>query len=139
MNGFSNLKAKKTDKNLRHKTSIMSKLSKKQFLENYSSFPEFHKKVLEQGGVEWKQLIKHPQDYDAADSGSVPGMIYYQDTVAFAKKYHLSILQILDEFECDCGKLENKPSPTEEVQYFNFLAWFSWESMMSEVISFLES
>ena len=116
----------------------MSKFSIKKFLENFSSFPEFHKKVLKQGGVDWKQLIKNPQDYDAADSGSVPGFIYYKDTVAFAKKYHLSILQILDEFECDCEKLENKPSPTDETQYFNWLSWFAWESMMREIISFLE-
>ena len=116
----------------------MSK-SKKQFLENYSSNPEFHAKVLRQGNIEWKLLKENPNDYYAANSGSVPGMIYYKDTVAFAKKHHLEILQILDEFECDCGKLENKPSPTDETQYFNWLAWFAWESMMSEVISFLES
>jgi len=34
----------------------MSKLSKKEFLENHSSFPEFHKKILKQGGVEWTPL-----------------------------------------------------------------------------------
>ncbi|WP_298946139.1 hypothetical protein [uncultured Polaribacter sp.] len=117
----------------------MSKLSKKTFLEKHSSNPEFHKKILKKGTVEWQQLIKCPQDYYAANTGSVPGMIYYKDTVAFAKKYHLSILQILEEFESDCGKLENKPSPQDEIQYFNWLAWFSWESCMSEVISFLES
>jgi hypothetical protein len=117
----------------------MSKLSKKTFLEKHSSFPEFHKKVLKQGAVEWSILIEHPQDYYAADSGSVPGMIYYTDTVAFAKKHHLSILQILEEFESDCGKLENKPSLQDETQYYNWLSWFAWESMMSEVISFLEN
>jgi hypothetical protein len=117
----------------------MSKLNKKSFLENHSSFPVFHKKLLKQGEVGWSTLIEHPQDYYAADSGSVPGMIYYTDTVAFAKKYHLSILQILEEFECDCGTLENKPSPQDETQYFNWLSWFAWESMMSEVISFLEN
>ena len=53
----------------------MSKLSKKQFLENYSSFQEFHKKVIQQSGLEWKQLIKYPQDYYAANSGSVLGFI----------------------------------------------------------------
>jgi outer membrane receptor for monomeric catechols len=116
----------------------MSKLSKKEFLENHSSFPSFHKKVLEQGDVEWKLLKENPQDYYAANSGSVPGMIYYTDTVAFAKKYHLSILQILDEFETEYGKLENKPSPTDEVQYFNWLSWFAWESMMSELIVYVE-
>ncbi|QXP72519.1 hypothetical protein H0I31_02120 [Tenacibaculum sp. AHE15PA] len=116
----------------------MAKKSKKNFLENYSSFPNFHKKLLKQGNVEWNRLKEHPQDYYTANSGSVSGMIYYKDTVAFAKKYHLSILQILDEFECDCGKLENKPSPQDETQYFNWLTWFAWESMMSEIISFLE-
>ena len=49
------------------------------------------------------------------------------------------ILQILDEFESECGKLEDKPSPTVEKQYFNWLSWFSWESCMGEVILFLES
>ena len=117
----------------------MSKLNKKEFLENHSSFPEFHKKVLKQGGVDWSELLKHPQGYYAADSGSVPGMIYYTDTVAFAKKHHLSILQILDEFESCCGKLENKPSSQDETQYFNWLSWFAWESMMSEVIAFAET
>ncbi|WP_339882339.1 DUF7222 domain-containing protein [Polaribacter vadi] len=117
----------------------MNKLNKKKFLKQYSSSPKFHGKLLRQGGVEWQQLIKYPQDYYAADSGSVPGMIYYTDTVAFAKKHHLSIIQILEEFESDCGKLENKPSPQDETQYFNWLSWFAWESMMSEVISFLES
>ena len=116
----------------------MSKLSKKTFLENYSSFSNFHKELLKQGDVEWSLLIQYPQDYYAANNGSVPGMIYYTDTVTFAKKHHLSILQILDEFECDCGKLENKPSPTDETNYFNWLSWFAWESMMSEIISFLE-
>lgn len=117
----------------------MSKLSKKKFLEEFSSFPNFHVKLLKQGGVKWKLLIKCPQDYYAANTGSVPGMIYYKDTVPFAKKYHLSILQVLDEFESNYGKLENKPSPQDETQYFNWLAWFAWESMMSETMTFVES
>ena len=81
----------------------MSKLSKKEFLENHSSFPTFHKELLKQAIVDWPLLIDLPQDYYTANSGSIPGMIYYTDTVAFAKKYHLSILQILDEFESECG------------------------------------
>ena len=100
----------------------MSKLSEKTFLENHSSFPIFHKKLLKQGDIEWSFLIEHPQDYYTANSGSIPGMVYYTDTVAFAKKHHLSILQILDKFESDCGKLENRPSPKDETQYFNWLS-----------------
>jgi hypothetical protein len=116
----------------------MSKLTKKNFLENHSSFPEFHKKLLKQGGVEWALIKEYPQDYYTANSGSVSGFIYYKETVKFAKKHHLPILQMLEEFESDCGKLENKPSPTDETQYFNWLSWFAWENMMSEIISFLE-
>lgn len=119
-------------------TEIMSKLSKKKFLEKFSSFPSFHRKLLKQGCVEWDLLVHHPQDYYTANSGSVSGMIYYKDTVSFAKKHHLSILQILDEFETNCGKLERKPNPQDETQYYNWLSWFAWESMMSEIIAFSE-
>ncbi|MFY9241982.1 MAG: hypothetical protein WAO74_03035, partial [Polaribacter sp.] len=76
----------------------MAKFSKKKFLENHSSFPVFHRKLLKQGDVEWSLLVKHPQDYYSANSGSVSGFIYYNDTIKFAKKHHLEILQILDEF-----------------------------------------
>lgn len=117
----------------------MSKLNKKNFLQNFSSNPSFHKKLLKQGGVEWSLIKKYPEDYYAANSGSVNGMIYYTDTVAFARKHHLQILQILEEFEDECGKLENKPDPIDEIQYFNWLSWFAWENMMSEIVSFLET
>ena len=117
----------------------MSKFSKKRFLEEFSSDPEWHKIVLKQGGVDWELIKKNPYDYYAANIGSIPGMIYYKDTVKFAKKHHLKILQILDEFENECGKLERKPSPLDEDLYYNWLAWFSHESCLSEVIAFIES
>jgi hypothetical protein len=116
----------------------MSKLNKKTFLKSYSSAPKFHKELLKQGKVEWSLLKENPEDYYAANSGSVPGMIYYADTVSFAKKHHLQILQILEDFESECGKLDNKPGPLDEVQYYNWLSWFAWESMMSEILSFLD-
>ena len=78
------------------------------------------------------------QATECASSGSIPGMIYYSDTVPFAKKNHLLILQALDNFENECGKLENKPSPTDETQYFNWLAWFAWENTISEVLNYLD-
>jgi len=116
----------------------MAKLTKTIFLNNFSSNPSLHKEVLKQGGVKWSELKNNPEDYYTANSGSVHGMIYYSDTVKFAKKHHLKILQILDEFENECGLLSNKPSPMDETQYFNWLSWFAWESMMSEFISFLD-
>jgi hypothetical protein len=112
--------------------------TKSEFLNNYSSTPELAKKTLNAGGVAWSEIKDSPSDFYDASSGSVPGMIYYSDTVKFAKRNHLLIIQALDEFESECGKLENKPSTTDEEQYFNFLAWFAWENTMSEVLSFLE-
>tara|TARA_R110002124_G_scaffold135267_1_gene298199 strand:- start:268 stop:468 length:201 start_codon:yes stop_codon:yes gene_type:complete len=64
----------------------------------------------------------------------VEGFINYSDNLKFVKKYNLSIFQILDEFKCDCGKLENKPSTTDETQYLNWLS-----SIMREIISFSET
>ena len=111
--------------------------TKKDFIDNYSSNPELARLALNAGGVDWAQIKECPQDYYAADTGSVTGMIYYSDTVKFAKKNHLLILQALDNFERECGKLD-KPSTEDETQYFNWLAWFAWENTMSEVISYLE-
>ena len=113
--------------------------TKSEFLSNYASNPNLAKKVLSQGGVEWNDIRQYPDDYYAANTGAVPGMVYYSDTVKFAKKHHLEILQQLDEFEDECGRLENRPRATDETQYFNWLAWFAWENTMSEVINYLES
>ena len=112
--------------------------TKKEFLSNYTSNEELAVLTLKQGGVNWNDIKTYPQDYYAANSGSVPGMIYYSDTVEFAKENHLLILQALEEFECECGKLD-KPSTQDETQYFNWLAWFAWENTMSDVINYLES
>lgn len=111
--------------------------TKKEFLENASN-PELARKTLNAGGLTWAEIKEMGWDAYAANTGAVPGMIYYRDTVKFAKRNHLLILQVLDEFEEETGaKLENKPSPTDEQQYFNWLAWFAWESTMSEVLNFL--
>lgn len=109
------------------------------FLNNYASNKELAEKALNAGGVNWNNIKEYPNDYYAANTGSVPGMIYYTDTVKFGKKNHLLILQVLQEFENECGTLENKPSPKDETQYFNWLSWFAWENTMSEVISYLEN
>ena len=112
----------------------------KNFLENYSSNPELHKLAFKAGGVDFKDFKEYPSDYYAANTGAVSGMIYYTDTVKFAKKNHLLITQALGEFEHECGRLENKPMPYKdnEEQYYNWLAWFAWESMAGELISYLE-
>lgn len=111
--------------------------TKKEFLENYSSNPDLAKKVLKAGGLDWNTIKENPNDYYAANTGSVPGMIYYADTVKFAKRNIISILNALNEFENECGLLENKPTD-DETNYYNWLAWFAWENVMSEVIGYLE-
>jgi len=113
--------------------------TKKDFLNNFSNNPELAEKVLKQGGLTWSEIKEMGWDAYTANTGSVPGMIYYSDTVPFSEKNHLLILKTLDEFERETGSpLENKPSPTDETQYFNWLAWFAWENTMSEVLNYLE-
>lgn len=109
------------------------------FLTNYASNPELAKKTIKQGGLSFYEIKEMGWDAYAANTGAVPGMIYYSDTVKFAKKHHLLILQALENFESECGKLEDKPSPADETQYFNWLAWFAWENVMSELLNYLEN
>lgn len=113
--------------------------TKKNFIENYSSNAVLAKLTLQQGQVDWSDIVERPQDYYDPSNGSVGGMIYYTDTVSFAKKNHLLILQVLQEFEDEVGVLPNKPKPTDETQYYNWLAWFAWEYTMGEVQNYLES
>ncbi len=109
----------------------------KDFFENYSSNPDLHKKVWRQGSVDFSDVKEYPNDYYDASSGSVSGMIYYSDTVKFAKRNAGEILLELNRFENECGVLTNKPTE-DETQYFNWLSWFAWESMMGELIAYLE-
>lgn len=115
------------------------KKTKKKFLENYASNLELSKLILEQGDVDWVDIVERPHDYYDPSSGSVPGLIYYEDTVKFGKDNHLLILQVLQDFEDEVGQLKNKPKPTDETEYFNWLSWFAWEHTMSEVINYLEN
>ncbi len=102
------------------------------------SNPQFFPKVWEMGGVDWDSFVKHPNDYYDPSSGSVPGCIYYSDTVKFAKANHEAILIELCEFEQEYGPLNNKPLITEGTTYYNWLTWFAWEHMCSELIAFIE-
>jgi len=105
-------------------------MKKSAYLNNASN-PKLAKAVLRQLGTEWKELIENISDYRNASNG-VHGFIYYSDTVKFAKRNHLLILQELAELEADCGILK-KPSPSDETKYFNWLAWFALEHIVSEI------
>lgn len=111
-------------------------MKKSEFIEKCSN-PKLFKAILKQGGISWSELKERPEDFYDASSGSVNGIIYYEDTTKFAKKYLFEILEQLEEFERDCGQLE-KPSASDKTQYLNWLTWFAWENMMSELMSFLD-
>lgn len=106
--------------------------TKSDFLKNYASHPKLARLALNQGGVNWSDIVKYPQDYYAANTGNVPGMIYYSDTERFSKLNIGLILEALNDFESECGPLK------KDDNYLNWLAWFAWENTMSEVMNYLE-
>lgn len=111
--------------------------TKTDFLANYSSNPELAEKTLKAGGLSWSEIKEMMWDCYDAGSGSVPGMIYYSDTVSFAKNNLVLIINSLNEFEKECGLID-KPTD-DETSYYNWLAWFAWENTLSEVLSYLEN
>lgn len=107
------------------------------FINTWSSQPELHKKVFKMGGVPFAEFKQSPNDYYAANTGAVPGTIYYTDTVRFAKKNLVLIINALNDFEKECGLISNKPTE-DQTQFYNWLTWFAWESMAGELINYLE-
>lgn len=112
-------------------------MKKKEFIESTNN-PKLTKAILKQGNVNWADLIKYPDDYYDPGTGAVSGMIYYYDTVKFAKKYQDDILDELDLYEDEVGAKLDKPKRTEKEQYYNWLSWFAWESMMSNLMNQLD-
>ena len=87
---------------------------------------------MNQIGVDWKQLCEYPEDYRDASAG-VSGFIYYTETVAFAKRHLVKIINALNELENDIGEPLKKPND-DETQYFNWLAWFALETVIDELV-----
>lgn len=103
---------------------------------NNCSNPELFRKVWKQGNVSFEEVKQYPNDYYTANTGAVPGMIYYADICKFAKKNTWLILEQLSAFEEEIGEPLKKPSDPQQLQ--NWLTWFAWENMMSELINYLE-
>jgi hypothetical protein len=112
--------------------------TKKDFLENYASNPDLARKTLNAGGLTWEDIKEMKWDAYAADTGAVPGMIYYADTVKFAKRNQQAILDQLRQFEEEAGQLDVPRYSDGETQYFNWFAWFAWENTIYEVLNYLE-
>jgi hypothetical protein len=108
-------------------------MKKTTFILNCQS-PELAKKVFNQLGCTWSELIDNPSDYRNAANG-VSGFIYYEETVLFAKKNAALILDALNEFERECGLLDK---PSGDVAYWNWLAWFALEHVVDQVMYMLE-
>lgn len=111
--------------------------TKKEFLERFASNPTLAKKVLNQIGESWNNIIRYPEDYRDASVG-VSGFIYYKDTVAFAKRNLALITKALHEFEQEIGTPLKKPTD-DETEYLNWLAWFALENTIDDVIQYKES
>lgn len=105
------------------------------FFRNCSN-PELFKKIWKQGNVSFIDLKQYPNDYYAANTGSVPGIIYYADTIKFAKKNIWLILEQLSVYEEEIGQPLQKPSDLTQLQ--NWYTWFAWENMMGELVDYLE-
>jgi hypothetical protein len=113
--------------------------TKKEFLENFANNPELAEKTLKAGQLTWREINEMKWDAYAANTGLVPGMIYYDDTVKFAKQNERLILEQLREIERECGQLDVPRYSDVPTQYYNWLAWFAWENTMVEVLSFIDA
>jgi hypothetical protein len=113
--------------------SSRTKLSQKKFIDSTEN-PALTRAILKQGDVDWAELIDRPEDFYDAGGGSVTGIIYYEDTVKFGKKWHNAILDELDNFEEETGGPLKKPRRSDTTQYYNWLTWFAWENMMSKLM-----
>lgn len=110
----------------------------KKFFNDYSSAPDLHERVWKIGGVYFSEFKERPTDFYAANTGAVGGMIYYADTVRFAKKNLVLIMDALNAFEKECGLIPDKPTG-DPTQFYNWMTWFAWESMAGELINYLEN
>lgn len=110
----------------------------KEYFEKHSSHPKFEKIIWKMGGLDWKDFKSYPTNYLNPNTGSVPGCIYYDDTVPFAKKYLGEILQILIDFEFEMGMMLKIPNRHEdETTYYNWLTWFAWETLAFNLYNYL--
>lgn len=108
---------------------------KKIFLEK-CRYPELARRVLDQMGESWNNIIKYPEDFRDAGAG-VSGFVYYSDTVPFSKRNLVLIMNALNDFENEIGSPLNKPTD-DETAFYNWLAWFALENTIQEIIDFKE-
>ena len=102
------------------------------------SNPELFRKVWNASGLTFAEFKQYPNDFRDPSSGSVTGMIYYSDTEKFAKKNLNEILDLIADFDEETGGNTLKRA-TDSGNKLNFFAWFTYESMIIEMIDYLEA
>ena len=101
-----------------------------------TSHPVLFSKVWEQGQVEEGLFLEYPQDYRNPSSGSITGLIYYDDTVKFAKENIFGILEMVDNFNLEgLGIVLPNIAEVGETGYYNHLTWLTWELMHIEIVN----
>jgi hypothetical protein len=105
-------------------------------------------------------LLSHQNDYENLQSyiedilqhGCISGMIseliYYNDTIAFYKKYKREIMEMLQESLLECGykspseifgnKWDNDDYFIKDTQNQNLLAWYGFEETVYKLANQLE-
>lgn len=112
------------------KQNFYEKTEKKfiEFLREYNepSRAKMFEELYKLTGVEFEYLWKYPQDYQNPASGSISGLIYYNDTEPFAKDFFHEIDEILTEY----GFTKRIP--------LNDMTWAAWEELQYQFTTFKE-
>ena len=102
----------------------------------------------DEGGHEAAECyIKDVLQY-GCQTGTVSGLIYYNDTTAFFERHKKEIIGMLKEFMSDTGvkspselfgdKWDDEDYFADDVQNQNLLAWFGYEETLRKVASEFE-
>ena len=105
---------------------------------NNCSNPELFKKVWNASKLSFSEVKEYPNNYRDPSSGAVHGMIYYSDTEKFAKNNIAEILELVAQFDEETGS-STLATAAEKGNVLNFLTWFTYESMIIEMIDYLEA
>lgn len=107
---------------------------KGRFLSSIEDRCKLYANILDQLGDD-ENVFLYPYDYRDASAG-VSGFIYYAETIKFAQDNIFEILKLLNSYELELGTIK-KPTEDEDL-YYNWLAWFALESMINDLLNFLE-
>lgn len=117
-----------------NKTNKTSK-TLKDFLSNYSTAPELHRKAWRQSGVDWEKFLAKPSDHRKG----VTGFTYYSDTVHFAEEnFSLIAEMLLNDFYFNSGYFDRiKEYRDNKTRLYNYLSMITWGLLVYELTEYL--